>query len=51
MKKTYINPALEVVEINTNNQLLAGSIGLGDPGSANNAESREADFPIWLLDE
>ena len=26
MKKTYINPTLEVVEIHTNNQLLAGSV-------------------------
>lgn len=26
MKKTYINPTLEVVKINTNNQLLAGSV-------------------------
>ena len=51
MKKIYINPTLEVVKINTNNQLLAGSIGVGAPGSANDAESREADFPFWLIDE
>ena len=39
MKKTYINPTMEVVNIKTNTQLLAGSpVGWGsgnvDPGSA-----------------
>ncbi len=53
MKKTYINPTLEVVKLNTNGQLLTGSntLGIGADGSANDAESREFDFPIWLLDE
>ena len=42
MKKTYINPQLEVIKINVSNQLLAGStLGLGDAGSASDAEGRE----------
>ena len=41
MKKTYINPSIDVCEIKVSHQLLAGSeIPLGDAGSANNAESR-----------
>ena len=53
MKKTYMIPALDVVEINTSSQLLSGSntLGIGADGNANDAESREADFPFWLLDE
>ena len=47
MKKTYINPTLEVVKINTNNQLLAGSVmeskgNYGD-GSGITLGSREFD--------
>ena len=43
MKKTYINPTLEVVKINTGVQLLAGStlsIGSGDKDPASAADSR-----------
>ena len=52
MKKTYIIPTLDVVEMKNTQPLMAGSevINLGDPGSASDAESREFDFPIWLLD-
>ncbi len=41
MKKTYINPSMEVIKIATQ-QMLAGSgtIPMGDAGSANNAEGR-----------
>ena len=43
MKKTYINPTIEVIDIKMNQTLLAGSASLpvGDPGSANNAEAPE----------
>ena len=30
MKKTYINPVLNVVKLNISNSLLAGSGGMGD---------------------
>ena len=40
MKKTYINPSMVVVKIQTT-QLMAGSeLGIGAAGSANDAESR-----------
>ena len=45
MKKTYINPNISVYVLKVNHQLLAGSkLGVGAPGSANGAESREFDF-------
>lgn len=32
MKKTYQNPTIKVVKVQTNNQILAGSsVGFGDP--------------------
>lgn len=48
MKKVYINPTIEVVEIHATSQLLAGStlgIGTGDvaPGSADAREFFEDD--------
>ena len=48
MKKTYINPQLEVIKINASNQLLAGStlgLGSGDKNPASEADSR------WLADD
>ena len=49
MKKTYINPAMEIVKIASQSQMLAGSkLGLGttptDPGSS---DSRENDWDDW----
>lgn len=40
MKKKYINPELIIVSIQQQQLLLGSNIGLGDPGSANDAESR-----------
>ena len=42
MKKTYIIPTVQTVIINQRQHLLAGSdlVGIGDPGSANEAELR-----------
>ena len=49
MKKTYIIPAMEVIKIASQTQMLAGSkLGLGntptDPGSS---DSREDDWDDW----
>ena len=45
MKKTYMNPTLEVVELKFNNSLLAGSPGLkGDEINPSEIESRDFDF-------
>ena len=45
MKKTYINPSIDVYELKVSHQLLAGSeLGLGEAGSADAAESRSFDF-------
>lgn len=48
MKKTYINPEMEVIKLQTM-QVLAGSgkeevNSNGDPGSANDAEAPAAEF-------
>ena len=44
MKKQYINPSMEVVEIKTTNQLLAGSVTLaGELDSSDPILSRELD--------
>ena len=44
MKKEYINPEMEVVVLNMNQQLLAGSeMGFGDPTSEMDAP--ELDLP------
>ncbi len=42
MKKTYINPSMEVIKIASQGQMLTGSntIPMGESGSANNAEGR-----------
>ena len=46
MKKIYISPKMDVVEIKHHQMLLAGStIGLGDPGSAVDAEA-----PVFGID-
>ena len=45
MKKTYMSPEMDVIELKNQQQLLAGStVGLGDPGNANLAESPEFYF-------
>ena len=56
MKKTYINPQLEVIKINACNQLLAGStlgMGTGDKDPITEADSREffEDDDLSLFDE
>jgi len=41
MKKIYMIPATEIVEVKVAQHLLVNSeVELGDPGSANSAESR-----------
>ena len=46
MKKEYINPAVEVINIETA-QMIADSLGIGDSvDSATDAESRD-EFDIW----
>ena len=45
MKKTYMNPKMDVIVIQTQ-QMLAVSIPNGAPGSANDAEA-----PQFVLDE
>ncbi len=46
MKKTYQNPTIKVVKVQTNNQILAdSSLGIGDPvNSASKADSRGGSF-------
>ena len=48
MKKTYINPTIEVINIETQQMLAASKMGFGD--ATDTMDSREFDFPIWLLD-
>ena len=46
MKKTYINPEMEVVILQAKTTLLAGSdqnVGIGDPYSGGGVGSREDD--------
>ena len=44
MKKEYINPAMDIVQINATQQLLAGSVTLaGELGSTDPILSRELD--------
>ena len=50
MKKEYINPTTEIVNVETA-QMIAQSISIGDPiDSAVGAESRD-EFDIWSLIE
>lgn len=44
MKKTYINPTVEIIDIKMDQQLLAGSLPLGAPGNANEAEAPEYEW-------
>lgn len=46
MKKTYINPNMEVVKVSMQQQMLAGSlaIGSGDKNPATEADGRSDDF-------
>lgn len=47
MKKVYINPDTQVINIAVQ-QLMAGSeIPVGDSGSANEAEGRYTDSDLW----
>ena len=62
MKKTYINPVMDVVEVNINNQLLAGSAAhfdnagggeinlVDDTPDAGDALSREVDEWPYFVD-
>jgi len=44
MKKEYINPAMDIVQINATQQLLAGSVTLaGELGTSDPILSRELD--------
>ena len=43
MKKKYINPAMEIVKIETQ-QVIAGSLGLGGEYGGGGVLSREFDF-------
>ena len=43
MKKQYINPKTDIVEIELQHQMMAGSeLGLGADGDANYAEGRQS---------
>ena len=47
MKKIYINPVMDVIEIKASNQLLAGSslgMGTGDKDPLTEADARIFDF-------
>ena len=44
MKKTYINPTIEIIDIKMDQHLLAGSLPLGAPGNADEAEAPEYVF-------
>lgn len=44
MKKKYINPEMEVVELNTNQTLLAGSPTIPVGGTTDTVDSREFFF-------
>ena len=41
MKKTYINPTIEIIEVKMHQQMLAGSPGLGGEYGGGTPESRE----------
>ena len=41
MKKTYMIPEMEVIEVATNQQLMAGSPGLGGEYGGKTPESRD----------
>ncbi len=48
MKKTYMNPTMEVVKIQTQQMLAASNtLPLGDPGSATDAEARDLEFLLF----
>ena len=53
MKKTYFAPDMEIVEVNINNALLAGSVpgaeGGGDDGSTT-PEEKDPSQPGWDSD-
>jgi len=49
MKKIYNKPAIEVVDIATNNMLLASELGVYDE-VVNGGLSRESEFSDELLD-
>ena len=43
MKKTYLNPEMEIVNIETQ-QMLAASVGFGEETTSDKAEGRSYDF-------
>ncbi len=47
MKKTYINPNIEVVKLNMHQQMLSGSPGLGGQYSGGTPEGRDNDGDDW----
>jgi len=44
MKKTYINPSLEIIKMATRQIIAASQLGVGAEGSANVAEGRRGYF-------
>ena len=46
MKKTYISPKMDIVEIEKQTLLAGSTLPLGDPGSANDAEA-----PYFIFEE
>lgn len=47
MKKTYINPVMDVIEIKTSHQLLAGSLERGfNPGTIDAVEADARNFDL-----
>lgn len=52
MKKIYMSPTMDVIELKHQQTLLAGStLGIGDPGSANEAEAPEFEDDFLELPE
>jgi len=48
-KKTYINPAMETVELNMNNRLLAGSVTMPIDGTTDVVDSPELELEDMVL--
>ena len=46
MKKTYISPKMDIIEIEKQTLLAGSTLPLGDPGSANDAEA-----PYFIFEE
>jgi len=50
MKKQYINPTIEVIEIAMEQAILTASVGFGDPLSGDNAAAPEFDSVLFSDD-